>query len=345
MASLSAAGKTVLVTGANGYIGKAVAQAFQKAGYTTYGLIRSSKSAFDLERHSIIPIIGSAADAKSVLLTLQSYTKTLAIIVSTTEDRTDYLTHFNSTILLLRALAQSSSQAGVCPLVLFTSGSKDYGRGGLDGAPELAMQTEQSPIRPPPFLVARATYAVQILDEGLFDAAVLRPTNVHGHMSSWLGLFFEMAANAKKNTQPLHFETDPRTILHTLNVDDCAEAYVALAEHADRRQIAGQCFNISAGKHYETLGDIANALVKLYSLDEGVIFNPTDPALLDTLNPLIAFSQWVGSDKIRELTGWTDRRPMFIEGLAEYKAEYEKATKEEAEDIARFKLRIRSPLP
>lgn len=339
MAPTSEARNTVLVTGANGYIGNAVAQAFQKAGYTTYGLVRSEKSASELEKLSIIPIVGSAADPDGVVMALQSHTTSLSVIASTTEDTTNYVPHFNDSVVLLRMLANASKKAGVRPLVLFTSGSKDYGRDGFDGTPDLSMQTEKSPIRPPPFLADRATHSIKILDEDTFDAILLRPTHVHGNTSSYLGQFFEMASNAKRDSLPLRLETDPRSIFHTLNVDDCAEAYVALADHADRSQVAGQIFNISAGKRYETMGDITNALVKLYNIEGGVVFDPSDAASLDTANPLIAFSQWVGSEKLRGLTGWANRRPMFVEGLAQYRAEYEQAVREEAANIARVKAR------
>lgn len=316
--------KTVLVTGANGYIGRAVAQAFQRAGYTTLGLIRSSKDLNTLKADSIIPIIGSAADPEAVLSAVRSYALALDIIVSTTEDTSDYVPHFNDTVTLLRALAKTSSGVGTRPLVLFTSGSKDYGRSGLDGGADLVMQDENSSINPPPFLAARATHATKVLNEADFDAAVLRPTHVHGHGSSYLALFFDTAAAAKREGKALRLQADPRTILHSVNVDDCGEAYVALANHPDRSQVAGQCFNISAGKRYETVGSIADALILLYGIKEGLAFDPPDPARLDDANPLLAFSQWVGSEKIRKLTGWRDGRPMFAEGLSQYRQEYEK---------------------
>ena len=325
MTSTTPGTRTVLVTGANGYIGKAVAQEFQKAGFEMYGLIRSTKSSSTLEETKIIPIIGSAADSAAVVSDLQLHTSALDVIVSTTEDTKNYVPHFEDTVALLRALSQVSNNAGVRPLVLFTSGVKDYGRSGLEGFPDLVMQTEESPVNPPPFLAARATHATKVLDEETFDAAVPRPSHVHGHTSSYLGQFFEWAQTAKSNDEPLRISAAPRTLLQSINVDDCGEAYVALANHPDRSQVKGQIFNISTGQRYETVGAIADAVAKLYHIEEGVVFSPPDPARLDEANPLLAFSQLVSSDKIRNLTGWKERRPMFINGLAEYRREWEDA--------------------
>ena len=50
--------KTVLVTGANGYVGNAVAKAFARAGWRTYGLVRREEAVGDLARNEIQPLVG-----------------------------------------------------------------------------------------------------------------------------------------------------------------------------------------------------------------------------------------------------------------------------------------------
>ena len=40
---------------------------------------------------------------------------------------------------------------------------------------------------------------------------------------------------------------------------------------------------------------------------------------------LIGFSQWTGSNKLRELTGWKDQRQLFSKGLQQYRLAYEVA--------------------
>ena len=53
--------------------------------------------------------------------------------------------------------------------------------------------------------------------------------------------------------------------MHSCHVDDCADAYVALAEHLDRDTIANQAYNISDGR-YETAREIGEALAHSYGL-------------------------------------------------------------------------------
>ncbi|KAJ3564259.1 hypothetical protein NPX13_g7903 [Xylaria arbuscula] len=51
--------KTVLVTGANGFIGYAVSRAFVRAGWCVYGLTRRADTVDSLLAEEITPVIGS----------------------------------------------------------------------------------------------------------------------------------------------------------------------------------------------------------------------------------------------------------------------------------------------
>lgn len=339
MSSTAQRQRSAFVTGANGYIGAAVARSFQKAGYTTYGLIRSPRNAAELKQHSIIPIIGSASDSDAVVAQVTALTSTLDVIASNTDDNKNFMQHFNDTLGMLRKLAKTSNDKGVRPLVLFTSGCKDYGRGGLSGSANLQPHSEFTPLNPPSFLANRARYSLEVLKEESFDAAVLRPTNVHGYSSSYYSKFFEEAAAAKDRGSPLRFQADPRTILHSLHVDDCGDAYAALADRENREDVRGQCFNISPGERHETLQDVDLALRRLYGIQQETVYDP--PEDIESADLVAGFSQWVGSQKIRELTGWKEKRPLFAEGIERYKQEYESALNEEDQNLARVQGKSR----
>jgi len=158
--------------------------------------------------------------------------------------------------------------------VLFTSGCKDYGPGLLSNDPELAPHTESSPLNPPPSLSNRANYVLKTFEhKDLFDAVVLRPTNVYGYSSSYYSFFFRFAEEAKRVGEWVVSEEEG-TVLHAMHVDDCAEAYVALCQ-CKREVIAGQCYNISASS-FETLGAILRGLVDEYGIERGVKFVKRD---------------------------------------------------------------------
>ncbi|KAI1652764.1 NAD(P)-binding protein [Daldinia decipiens] len=335
--------RSVFVTGANGYIGSAVCRAFVRAGWRVYGLIRRPEAAGTLYSEETTPIIGSISTNATFPEALAKYTKTLDVIVSCTE-QVPFGAHYDVAISLIRKLAATSNANGIRPLVLASSGCKDYGTTGIHGSPSLAPHTEASPLQPMDILKERAFACLKIFEhEDLFDAALLRPTPVYGYDSSYYGLVFELAAAAAQSEpRVLEIPFDFATIIHGCHIDDCAEAYVALAAHADRDAVAGQCFNISAGQ-YETLAMIADALKAEYGLRD-VVRAPTGVEADLSMYIALGHSQWVDSSKIRRLTGWTDKRLPFWEGLPVYRMAYEEAARRGHEGVLRVKERFRNVL-
>jgi nucleoside-diphosphate-sugar epimerase len=257
--------KTVLVTGANGYVGNAVAKAFARAGWQTYGLVRREEAIGDLARSEIQPLFGSS-DGRA-LDGLGDVT--FDVVVSNTEDQTDPSGHLAAVRVMLDKAVDRSQAAGRRPLVIFSSGCKDYGAmTQMHGDPALAPHTEESPLVPSSasaVLVPRCTFGARLLDkaETPYDAVVLRPTIVYGLSSSYYGSLFDLAARSR---DVLTIVSDPDAVLHSCHVDDCADAYVALAEHRDRSAIANQAYNIS-NQRYETAREIGEALARSYGLD------------------------------------------------------------------------------
>lgn len=321
----------VLVTGANGYIGNAVAKAFNRAGWETYGLIRRAADASDLAQNEIHPIIGTP---QSLSQTNEPEHCVFDVVVSNTEDWSDYDGHFRHVKdMLLHVGNRSWENARVRTLVLFSSGCKDYGMTGKHGDADLAPHTESSPLDVSrlPLLRARTESATGLLEEGNkgnlpFDVVVLRPTNVYGYGSSYYGSLFAWADKAKKDgNKVLKVAADPNVIVHSTHVDDCALAYLSLAEHPNRDEIKSQAFNISNAR-YETVREVCEALAKSYELsieyEEPGPFENIVPGMIEGV---IQYTQWVSSDKIRQLTGWKEQRAYFSAAIAQYRMAFEAA--------------------
>jgi nucleoside-diphosphate-sugar epimerase len=188
------------------------------------------------------------------------------------------------------------------------------------GDPALASHTEESPLAPPDFLIPRCAFGARLLDKGEtpFDAVVLRPTIVYGLSSSYYGALFELAAQSR---DVLTIVGDPDAVMHSCHVDDCADAYVALAKHPDRNAIVNQAYNIS-NRHYETAREIGEALARSYGL--GLTFEaPDHDGAIGDAARLFNFWQWVGSDKIRSATRWHEKRAAFVDGIDQYRAAFE----------------------
>ncbi|KAF7563289.1 hypothetical protein G7046_g823 [Stylonectria norvegica] len=335
--------RNVLVTGANGYIGSAVCRAFVRAGWRTFGLIRNPKASQELILQEVEPVVGTYTDLQ-FLDTLFTRASTFDVIVSCTEKIPGYAAHFEEVILLVQKLAKKSNENGVRPLVLWSSGCKDYGTTSLHGDADLSPHTESSPLNGPELLEERTQNCPRVFEySNLFDAAVIRPTNVFGYSSSYYGAMLDFAeAETKSGSKTLRIPGNANSILHATHVDDCAEAYLSLAEHADRSAVAGQFFNISAHR-YETLAEVASALATEYGFTGGVEFVPASEALSSFpagLHFVFSFSQWVGSEKIRKLTGWADKRMLFTGDLHVYRLAYDGFMEKGHGNIAEIRKRI-----
>ncbi|KAK7421595.1 hypothetical protein QQX98_002062 [Neonectria punicea] len=318
--------RTVLVTGANGYIGSAICRAFIRAGWKTFGLVRKASATTELTLAEAIPVVGTFTDL-SFLDALYEQSQTFDAIVSCTEQVPGYAAHFAEVMGLVRTLAEKSNQNGVRPLVLWSSGCKDYGSGDVHGAPGLSPHNEDSPLNTMALLQERTESCLRVFDyPALFDAAVLRPTCVFGYSSSYYGAMFDFAAQeAARGVKVLTIPGNPNSIMHATHIDDCAEAYLALAEHEDRKKVAGQAFNISSHR-YETSREVTEALAKEYGFEGGVEYVPVEeagPTFPAGLHAVFSFSQWVGGDKIRAVTGWKDKRLLFSENVGVHRRAYD----------------------
>ena len=318
--------KTVLVSGANGFIGSAVCRAFSLAGWRTFGLIRSDRHAADLLREEVAPLIGSAADISTFIDKLPPI---VDVIVSCSEDINNYEPHFNDVLALIKQLSQRSLDASAGkskPLVIFSSGCKDYGTTLKHGEEGLAPHTEESLLNSPCPLRKRTAAALTLFEyTELFDCVVTRPSTLYGRSGSYYSTFFLLAQQAKaQSAGVLTIEAFPNSILHGTHVDDVASAYLALAI-APREVVSGQVYNI-ASHRYETLEELIPIVEKSHdikiklvdpkpfvdtSIDSGYFFN---------------FPQWVDSEKLRKDIGWVDRKPLFHEGYETYRKAYEVAT-------------------
>lgn len=116
----------------------------------------------------------------------------------------------------------------------------------------------------------------------------------------------------------------------------------ALATHPARARVSGECFNIS-GYRYETVGEILSALAAEYGIRGGIVTAPLAEVAqpeLRALAAVLSYTQWVDSAKIRDLTGWTDKRRLFSDNTRAYRLAYEAAARAGDAGVKRISERV-----
>jgi nucleoside-diphosphate-sugar epimerase len=335
--------RTVFVTGANGFIGSVVAKEFSRNGYTTYGLVRRAQSGLDLQRDEVIPVVGTAEDAAAFISRLPP----IDVIITCDEDLANYNAHHRARLAMIQRLCEASKAKGAKkPLVIFTSGCKDYGVSKLlHGDDGLKPDTEDSPLNPPDLLKPRTDAATDMLSNHTeeFDCVVTRPTTLWGYSGSYYSYFFSLAERAKmENKSALELPGKPNAILHGMHVADVAAAYLAIAT-APRQLVSGEVYNMSA-RRYETLGEIIPFVERSYDIQIKLREPQPDDAKVFGLYALSLwqFPQWVGSERLRHDLGWKDNKPLFTEAFDMYRQAYEAATSTDTEQIERMTKKTQS---
>ena len=128
-----------LVVGANGYLGSAICRALLRAHtpplsfFRVHGIVRRGSAAPALAAEEVNPIVGSVSEPEALAAKVLSHSRTWDIVVICTEpsklSRDAEDTHWRDMLSFLKSIAAASSSAEppVRPLVLWSSGCKDYG--------------------------------------------------------------------------------------------------------------------------------------------------------------------------------------------------------------------------
>jgi nucleoside-diphosphate-sugar epimerase len=155
----------IFITGANGFIGGAVASALIAGGHQVRGLVRDSVKAEAVRVHGIEPVIGSLDDASL----LQAEARSADGVVNAANSG-----HRGAVEALIAALSGSGK-----PLV-HTSGTSIIADRAM-GEPSDRIFHEATPIRPEPERVERVAIDRLVLDAPRIRGIVLCNSMIYGH--------------------------------------------------------------------------------------------------------------------------------------------------------------------
>jgi nucleoside-diphosphate-sugar epimerase len=289
----------VLVTGATGLIGGAVAHRLKEGGHEIVGLARSEASAAKLLDRGFVAEIGELADP----VNLASAVRGVDAVVHAASPNDQNAASLDE--IATRAILEA--QRGTGKRFIYTSGSLVYGSTGDTSA------TEDTPLNPVEMVRWRQALEREILAAGAEGVrpVVIRPAWVYGN---WGGAAMMMFAAAKEHGAALHVG-DGQNRWSTVHTDDLADLYALALERAP----AGSVFNGAHGSA-PRLVEIARAASELGGAGGRVAAWPLDEArkVLWGFADAIASDQIISGEKAKRELGWNPRRASIIDELRAY---------------------------
>jgi nucleoside-diphosphate-sugar epimerase len=274
----------VLITGATGYIGGAVAEAMTGAGHTVHALARTSAALDRIASRGWTPVRGDLHETAE----LQRLARTLDAVVhaANTGGGDAAAVDAEATRALLRALAGTGK-----PFV-YTSGVWAVGAGEAD---------ERSAADPPALVGWRAGLEAEIIAAAPeVRSVVLRPGVVYGRGGGIPGMVVR---------GELPVIGDGRQQWPLVHLDDLSDLYVRALNAPAGSILHGVAHTLSM-RDLALVGTVGRgaAMAEMLPLAEA-------RARLGDFADALALDQRVSSRRTRELLGWEPRGPSPVEEL------------------------------
>ncbi|MBF6358472.1 NAD-dependent epimerase/dehydratase family protein [Nocardia higoensis] len=213
----------VLVTGANGYVGRAVVASLRTHGYEPIAMVRSESAGFDGAESVRVADLLDARSLQDAVRDVDAVCH-LAGLTRARESMTEPLRYFRVNTGGTIALLEAMQAAGVQRIVFASTGS-------IYGTPDRQPMTEDLPPAPPhPYAASKLAAELAIESQCMgrnLAAVIIRMLNVAGGTDRDPTRLIPRALAAAVGTSVLAVNGDGSTVRDYLHITDAAEAFVA----------------------------------------------------------------------------------------------------------------------
>lgn len=286
----------VLLTGASGYIGSAVADALREAGHRVTGLARSDEAAQRLGARGLEVSRGDLYDEESVG---RAAREAEGVIHAASTGGPDMARTDAAAVKAIIAALEGTGRP-----FIYTSGVWVHGNTGRHVA------DEESPLNPVPLVAWRPAVERLVLSasERGIRSIVIRPAMVYGRGG---GLFAGFVRAAREKGR-VRFVGTGQNRWSMVNVDDLADLYVRALERA-----APGTLLLAASGPAVTVREIAEAASRGAGVVGQVESWPLEEAR-QSLGPVadaLTLDQQISGEKAVRLLGWKPQAPSVLEDL------------------------------
>lgn len=290
----------VFVTGATGYIGKAVARTFREKGHTVYGLIRAPEQKDDVSQHEIWPVVGNIENPESYAKVLDE----VEVVVHCAFDSSDQAIERDAK--LIDVVVNKFSKSPLPHTFIYTSGVWIYGSTGSK------IVDEASPVNPLDTIKWRPEHEQKVLKATSpnLRTVVIRPGMVYGESGGLTDLIFNSSQNGS-----IAIPGNGHTHWAMVHVQDLAHAYVSAAE----KELTNVILNVVDDAN-PTLQEIGEAIAKRAGVDEKVINLSSEEGekQFGHLIKGLTIDQKVNNARIKRLLGWQIHHASFVDDMDIY---------------------------
>lgn len=224
-------GKQVLVTGATGFVGGALAERLLADGVQVRALVRDATRARDLEARGASLVVGDLADPAALAQAVAGCAVVFSVGAAL---RGTALEQYAVNVTGVRYLAEAAHKAGVQRVVhVSTIAAYGYDQPGII--------SEAMPLQPGAEHYGQSkALGEQVLFERAaaleLDVAVIRPGMVYGpHSGFWSGKLFDFAQR-----RPAFLPGSGNTYCPVIFIDDLVDLLLVVAQHP---AASGEVFN------------------------------------------------------------------------------------------------------
>ncbi|KAK7203625.1 NAD-P-binding protein [Myxozyma melibiosi] len=299
----------VLVIGATGFIGNAVAIAFSNAGHDTYGQSRTSACEALLRRDEIFPLIGPPDEIA------KHYAPGMDVIIDACRPG---LFGVNTTAIYDAVLAACESRSPQHKLTyIFVSGTWTHGTPALYDP--LMSISERAPlgVDQTPLIAWRADFETRVFGAATNEAIkggaainpiVVRPSLLYGRSGSVLAALFDQAYKGGHITWP---GVPGVSRYNTIHQDDLARLILIIAEKAPI--FSGLAID-AVNPQTESAEDVVRSLIRVAGGNLTYSFREPE----NDLERALCIPTHYSASLAYTLGGWTPRKPGLVDGMKRY---------------------------